>query len=68
MKVDANVHGKISDLCDAVEPLCGFRPEGMAQAISLLATRLTDTMAAIEALGDLAREIDLAEIAARSED
>lgn len=61
------VRQAMESLCEVMEPLCGFRPESYAQAISLLSSRLMDTMPALEALSALAcaldadeKEIDLA--------
>lgn len=59
--MNQDLEDAVSNLCDAVEPLCGFRPDGMAQAISLLATRLMDTMPAIEALSSLSLELSMVE-------
>jgi hypothetical protein len=51
----------IDHLAAMVEPLCGFRPESTAQAISLLATRFLEMVPAMEALAALAVEMDVAE-------
>ena len=51
----------IERLYEAVEPLCGFRPESTAQAISLLVARFLETVPALEAMSALALEMDAAE-------
>lgn len=52
------MRASIDDLCAAVEPLCGFKPESRAQAISLLTTRLLELVPALEALRALAVKMD----------